>query len=72
LPLTYEHLAAESGRGFNLLCIMIGDHENPHLREVERRPAGLAVGDTTLVIVAFMVSAGLVVALVVTLALWLT
>jgi hypothetical protein len=42
------------------------------LREVERRPAGLAVGDTTLVIVAFMVSAGLVVALVVTLALWLT
>jgi hypothetical protein len=52
--------------------IMIGDHQNPHLREAERRRDGSVVGDTTLVIVAFMASAGLVVALVLALVVWVT
>jgi hypothetical protein len=51
---------------------MIGDHQNPHLREADRRRDGSVVADAALLIVAFMTSAGLVVALVLTLVVWVT
>lgn len=49
---------------------MIGDHNNPHLRDAERGSDSSVAGDTTLVVAAFLVSAGLVCGLIIALVVW--
>jgi hypothetical protein len=51
---------------------LIGDHNNPHLAEAKRLRGSPVLGDTTLMVLAFVVSAGLVVGLVVTFVVWVT
>jgi hypothetical protein len=49
---------------------MIGDHNNPHLTAAERRRDSSVAADATLVVAAFLLSAGLVIALIVALVVW--
>jgi hypothetical protein len=49
---------------------MIGDHNNPHLSKAERGRDSPVAGDAAMVVAAFLVSAGLVIALILALVLW--